>query len=179
MRLSAFTASLSPVLCLGAALAVCGCHADPDEQAVQCPKPYVLPDAASLTRYRGTGHDLSDLKLSVRLTDVQGACAGKLGTKLEGAHAHVVLVVTRGPAATGSVADVPYGVGVMRNGTILDAARYVQHVVFPPNVNTVQATGQELQMKLPTSKGVTGPSYHLYFWLQLTPQELADNRQKQ
>ena len=177
MRLSASALHL-PALCLGVALAVSGCHGDPDEQAVQCPKPYLLPDATSLTRYRSTGHDLSDLILSVRLTDVQGACSGKLGTKLEGAHAHVVLVVTRGPAATGSAADVPYGVGVMRNGAIIDRGLYVQHVVFPPNVSTVQVTGQELQMKLPTAKGVAGPSYHLYFWLQLTPEELAANRQK-
>ena len=162
MRPSLFSA-VPAVLSLVAALAVGGCNADPDEQAVQCPKPYLLPDAASLARYRSTGHDLSDLVLSVRLTDVQGACAGKLGTKLEGAHAHVVLVVTRGPAATGSEADVPYGLGVMRDGRILDEARYVQHVVFPPNVNTVQVTGQELQLKLPTNKYVTLPSYHLYF----------------
>ena len=167
-----------PALSLAACLAVAGCHADPNEEATQCPKPYLLPDAAMLARYRSAGHDLSDLVLSARLTDVQGACAGKLGTKLEGAHAHVVLVVTRGPAAAGPEADVPYGLGVMRNGQLLDEARYVQHVVFPPNVNTVQVTGQELQLKLPTSKGVTGPSYHLYFWLQLTPQELAANRQK-
>ena len=177
MRASAFSASLPAILSVGAILAVSGCNADPDEQAVQCPKPYLLPDATSLARYRSTGHDLSDLVLSARLTDVQGACAGTLGTKLEGAHAHVVLVVTRGPAATLSAADVPYGMGVMRNGQILDEARYVQHVVFPPNVNTVQVTGQELQLKLPTSKGVTGPSYHLYFWLQLTPEQLAANRQ--
>ena len=165
-----------PALGLAACLALPACGSDPEETAVQCPKPYLLPDATALSRYRGAGHDLSDLVLSVRLTDVRGACAGTLGTRLEGAHAHVVLVVTRGPAATAPNADVTYGVGVMRNGRILDAARYVQHVTFPPNVNTVQVTGQEVQMKLPTAKGVTGPSYHLYFWLQLTPEQLAANR---
>ena len=161
---------------LAACLAVSACNADPNETAVQCPKPYLLPDATALSRYRGTGRDLSDLVLNVRLTDVRGACAGTLGTRLEGARSHVVLVVTRGPAATTQDADIPYGVGVMRNGQILDAARYVQHIVFPPNVNTVQVTGQEVSMKLPTAKGVTGPSYHLYFWLQLTPEQLAANR---
>lgn len=159
-----------------ALLALAACNADPEETAVQCPKPYLLPDATRLARYRAAGHDLSDLMLSATLTDVQGACAGKLGTKLEGAHAHVVLVVTRGPAARSAEADVPYGVGVVRQGQPEDVARYVQHVVFPPNVDTVQVTGQEVQMKLPTPKGVSGPAYHLYFWLQLTPEELAANR---
>jgi hypothetical protein len=168
-----------PVLsCLAIACALSACGADPNETAVQCPKPYLLPDATMLTRYRGAGRDLSDLVLSVRLTDVQGACAGTLGTHLEGAHAHVVMVVSRGPAATSNDADIPYGLGVVRDGQILDEARYLQHVVFPPNVNTVQVSGQELQMKLPTRKGVTGPSYHLYFWLQLTPEQLAENRRK-
>ncbi len=176
MRLPALPALLVPVACL--ALSACG--ADPNETAAECPRPYLLPDAATLARYRpGGGQDLSDLVLTARLTDVQGACAGALGTHLEGAHAHVVMVVSRGPAAATAEADVPYGLGVLRNGRILDEARYVQHVVFPPNVNTVQVTGQEVKLKLPTRKGVTGPSYHLYFWLQLTPEELAANRRKQ
>jgi hypothetical protein len=171
--------ALAPALLLAAAcLALSACGADPNETAAQCPKPYLLPDAASLARYRGTGRDLSDLVLSARLTDVRGACIGLLGTHQEGAHVHVVMTVTRGPAATSAEADIPYGLGVLRDGAILDEARYVQHVVFPPNVDTVQVTGQEVQMKLPTRKGVTGPSYHLYFWLQLTPAELAANRSR-
>jgi hypothetical protein len=160
------------------ALALSGCGGDPNEEAVQCPKPYLLPDAATLSRYRGQGTDLSDLLLSVKLTDVQGACVGKMGVRVEGAHAHVVMLVARGPAASESSADIPYGVGVVRNGRILDERHYVQHVDFPPNVNTVQATGQEVQFSLPTGKGVGGPSYHLFFWLQLTPAELEANRRR-
>ncbi len=169
---------LSVLPAIGLAVAVSACGADPNETAVQCPKPYLLPDASTLSRYRGAGHDLSDLVLNVRLTDVQGACSGTLGTRLEGARTHVVMVATRGPAATTPDADIPYGMAVLLNGKRIDGARYVQHVVFPPNVNTVQVTGQEIPMKLPTAKGVTGPSYHLYFWLQLTPEQLAANRQK-
>ena len=171
-------AALLPLAALAGVLSLAGCGADPEETAAQCPKPYLLPDATTLARYRGAGHDLSDLVLSARLTDVRGACAGVQGTKIEGARAHVVMVVTRGPAATSQEADIPYGLGVVQNGQIRDEARYVQHIVFPPNVNTVQVTGQEVKMKLPTGKGVTGPSYHLYFWLQLTPEELAANRRQ-
>ncbi len=163
---------------LAACLCLAACDGNPEETAAQCPKPYLLPDASTLSRYRGAGRDLSDLVLTARLTDVKGACAGLLGVKLEGAHAHVVMVVSRGPAATSSEADIPYGLGVVRNGQILDEARYVQHVVFPPNVSTVQVNGQELQMKLPTAKKVSGPDYHLYFWLQLSSEQLAENRQR-
>ena len=164
---------LSPALL---ALALAGCDLNPDEEAVQCPKPYILPDAAHLARYDGRGTDVADLVLGARLTDVRGACSGKLGTKQEGARAHVVMVVTRGPAATGRSADIAYKVGVVRNNQILDEQDYVQHVTFPSNVNTLEVTGQEIPFVLPTGKGVTGPNYHLYFWLDLTPAEVAANR---
>ncbi len=163
-----------PVLLL--ALAVAACHADPNEEAVQCPRAYVLPEASHVSHFDGRGTDISDLVLGVRLTDVQGACSGKLGVREEGAHGHVVMVVTKGPAATSNTADVGYILGVVRNGVILDRASYVQHVVFPSNVDTLEMTGQEIALKLPTGKGVSGPSYHLYFMLNLTPEELAANR---
>ena len=157
-------------------LALAGCNADPEEQAVQCPKPYLLPDAARLVRYDSRGTDISDLLLSVRITDVQGACSGKLGVRAEGAHVHAVMVATRGPAATSAEADIPYGVGVTRAGGIIDEKFYTQHVTFPPNVTTLQVTGQEIHMTLPTSKDIAGPSYHLYFFLKLSPEELQANR---
>ena len=158
------------------ALAAAGCHGDPDEQAVQCPRAYVLPEASHVSRFNGRGTDISDLVLGVRLTDVQGACSGKLGVKVEGAHAHVVMVVTRGPVASGASADVEYRLGVVRDGQVLDEHSYVEHVTFPPNVNTLEVTGQEISLALPTAKGVSGPNYHLYFMLALTPEELAANR---
>lgn len=170
--------ALPALLGLAALVGLSACNGNPDETAVQCPRPYLLPDADTLSRYRGAGRDLSDLVFSARLTDVKGACTGVLGTKLEGAHAHVVMVVTRGPAASGAEIDVPYGLGVLRNGQVQDVARYSQHVIFPPNVNTVEVAGQEIAMKLPTGKAVSGTSYHLYFWLQLTPAELAANRRR-
>ena len=169
MRALFLTASL-------ALLALAGCHDDPNEEAAQCPRAHLLQDYSRQVRYDGRGSDLSDLMLSVRLSDVQGACSGKLGTRLEGAHAHVVMVVTRGPAATSANADITYRVGVVRAKQILDAKTYTQHVKFPPNVTTLQVIGREIPMELPTAKGVSGQNYDLYFGLQLTPQEVDANR---
>jgi hypothetical protein len=160
------------------ALSLGGCNADPNETAMQCPKPYLLPDASAFTHYDGRGTDLSNLVLTARLTDVRGACSGVMGKKQEGAHAHVVMLVTRGPAAQGNEADVAYSVGVMRDGEVLDEHSYHQHIVFPSNVDTVQATGQEIPFLFPTGKSLTGPNYHLYFWLDLTQADLAANRAK-
>ncbi len=170
MRLTHF-----PALLL--AFAAAACHGDPNEEAVQCPRAYVLPEASHVSHYVGGGTDLSELVLGVRLTDVKGACSGKLGVREEGAHGHVVMVVTKGPAATSNAADVSYSLGVVLNGNIVDRASYVQHVVFPSNVDTLEVTGQEIKLKLPTGKGVSGPNYQLVFLLNLTPAEIAANRQ--
>ena len=172
-RLGVPVALSALTLALGA---LAGCQGDPNETAMQCPKPYLLPDASSATHYDGRGTDISDLVMSVRLTDVQGACVGTMGKKEEQAHAHVVMLVTRGPKASSNETDIPYSVGVMRAGEVLDEAHYVQHVVFPSNVDTVQVTGQEVKFVLPTGRRVSGPDYHFYFWLNLTPAEVEANR---
>ena len=161
--------------CLLAAGLLAGCNGDPEEKAPQCPVASLLPDAGLLTRYSERGTDLSDLVLTVRLQDIKGGC-GALGAKHESAHAHAQMVVTRGPAAQGNTADFPYSAGVVRNGQILDKRDYVEHVVFPPNVNTVVVDGQEVGFDFPILKGVSGPSYRVYFFLRLSEAELARNR---
>jgi hypothetical protein len=178
MRLfPALTAPVVPILLtLAAALALAGCNADPNEEAMQCPLLYRLPDASRLARYDGRGTDISNLILSVRLADAKGACSGRLGAQQEGAHVHAVMIVTRGPAARSAEADIPYKIGVLHEGAIISEKSFVQHVVFPPNVTTLEVTGEEIPMVLPVGKAVTGPSYHLYLWLQLSPAELQANR---
>jgi len=165
-----------PALAVLALLAVAGCENDPDEKAPACPVALTRPDASSLTRYDGRGTDLTNLVLNVRLTDVKGFCRGQLGHKVITAHAHAQFLLTRGPAATSRSTDLQYNVAVVKQGTILEAKPYVQTVTFPPNVDSVQVTGQEINFQFNTERGLTGPSYEIYFVLQLTPEELAANQ---
>jgi hypothetical protein len=176
MRFAGLTAIC--LLTLTTPLILGGCDGDPDEKAQLCPKPYLLPDASSFTHYDGHGTDIANLVLTAKLTDVHGACSGVLGKKQEGAHAHVVMLVGRGPADTSREADIGYSVGVMRQGEILDEHSYTQHVVFPPNVDRVEVTGQEIPFVFPTGKKLSGPDYHFYFWLNISPEDLAANRAK-
>jgi hypothetical protein len=176
MRFAGLTALC--LMSLALPLALAGCGGDPDEKAQLCPKPYLLPDAAAFTHYDGHGTDIPNLVLSVKITDVHGACTGILGQKQEGAHAHVVMLVGRGPANGSREADIGYSVGVMRQGEILDERSLTQHVVFPPNVDRVEVTGQEIPFLFPTGKSVSGPDYHIYFWLNLSPEDIALNRSK-
>jgi len=167
---------LAAALLISGAVVLGGCTQDPDEQAPQCPIALLRPDARTLSRYDGHGTDLTNLVLSGRLDPPRGACKGLLGHKNLTAHAHVQMVLTRGPAAHGRDADVPYIVAIMKNGQLLQKQELVQHVTFPPNVDTVQVTGQEVNMAFPTDRGLTGPNYTIYFLFELTPEELAANQ---
>jgi hypothetical protein len=158
------------------ALGLAACTPDPDEQAPQCPLVYLRPDAATLTRYDGRGTDLTNLVLSGRLQNVGGACKGLLGHKKLTAHAHVVMVLTRGPAAQGRDFDVPYNIAITRQGHVLEKQALTQHVTFPPNVDTVQVTGQDVDMAFPTNRGLNGQNYTIYFVFELSPAELDANQ---
>jgi hypothetical protein len=110
---------------------------------------------------------------------VQGACSGIQGGHRVKAHAHVDMLLTRGPAATSDTVDVPYAMGIVRDGQVLEEKQLNAHVVFPANVNTVQVRGDDVNMVFPTRHGHSAAEYTLYFWFQLTPAELAANRAAQ
>ena len=167
---------LAPLLLLAATLGLGACTPDPDEQAPQCPLAYLRPDAQTLTRYDGHGTDLTNLVLTGRLLNINGACKGLLGHRKLTAHAQVQMVLTRGPAAKGRAFDVPYNIAIVRQGRVLQKQEMIQHVVFPPNVDTVQTSGQDVDMVFPTDRGLTGQNYTIYFVFELTPEELAANQ---
>jgi hypothetical protein len=176
MRFSEMLKSCGVAAALALAVGLAGCTPDPDEQAPQCPLAYLRPDAATLARYDGKGTDLTNLVLSGRLQNIRGACKGLLGHRKLTATTHVEMVLTRGPAAQGRAFDVPYNIAIVQKGRVLQKGEYVQHVVFPPNVDTVQVTGEDVNLAFPTDRGLTGPSYTIYFVFELTPEELARNQ---
>jgi hypothetical protein len=156
-----------------------GCT-DPNSFAPSCPVSAILPDTGDITRWRpgapATTRDLTDLVLSGRLTAVKAECFA--GTKPDSIRAkvQVQLALNRGPAAPGRTADVAYFVAVTRGDAILDKAVYPLHVTFPPNTDSITLVGSEVNMVIPTPKGVSGPDYTVAFGFQLTPEELAANR---
>ena len=170
------TRAFASLLFLTGLLSLGACTPDPDEQAPQCPLAYLRPDAATLTRYDGRGTDLTNLVLSGRLLNIDGACKGLLGHRKLTAHSQVQMVLTRGPAAKSRAFDVPYNIAIVRQGQVLQKQELVQHVVFPPNVDTVQVSGQDIDMAFPTDRGLTGQNYTIYYVFELSPAELAANQ---
>ena len=89
---------------------------------------------------------------------------------------HAEMVLTRGPAAHGREFDVPYIVAVTKKGVLQQKQELIQHVVFPSNVDTVDVTGEDVNMVFPTERGLTGPNYTVYYLFELSPAELAANQ---
>jgi glycerol dehydrogenase-like iron-containing ADH family enzyme len=152
-----------------------GCVADPDEKAPTCPNAAFAPGAAIVTRYDGHGTDLTNLVLSGRLVDIKGSCRGVIGGRTLQAKAQPEMTLTRGPAAHGRDVTIGYVVAAVTHGKVLQKQLKMQHVVFPPNVDTVDVTGDETDFLFPTPHLMSGQNYTIYFAFDLTPEELAGN----
>jgi hypothetical protein len=175
-----FSAQLSAIsrLALAAAtlplMTACGSN---QGFAPTCPKPVILRDGADLQRFRGPGHDFLDTTLQGRITGLSGSCKQD-GPRAVAATVSVGMELTRGPAASGRSTTVGYFVAVSRGNRILDKRVYTLHAVFPENTDRLRLSGDRVDLELPVNRGQGADSYQLTVGFQLTPQELAWNRQR-
>jgi hypothetical protein len=174
-RLPAAVRLCVPVLLLP----LLGCTPPRNAFAPLCPSARLIPSLADVTRYAGAGpaHDVTDLILQARVIAVSGSCeAGDDKSKLP-VTVKVSLSVQRGPAMKGRDADVPVFLVVSEGDAVLDKKVFPLHLTFPPNVDRLTITSPEIDMDLPVSKEKTGAAYSIITGFQLTPDELAVNRQ--
>jgi hypothetical protein len=142
-----------------------------------CPTAGILRDGADLTRFRGTGTDLTDMVVDGRITGLGGKCelddAKHLRTQL-----NVRLDLTRGPASRSDTQEVAYFVSVSKGDTILDKQIYRLNAAFPGNSDRARLTTDEVDLVLPIDDKVQGNSYSILVGFQLTPAELEFNRRR-
>ena len=142
-----------------------------------CPQAAILRDAADVTRFRAAGTDLTDMVVDGRITGLSGKCAldapKLLRTKLD-----VRLQLARGPASTGRTAAVSYFVSVSKGQAILAKQVYPLVAQFPSNADTIDLTAEEVDLVLPVDDSTGGAAYSVVTGFQLTPAELAFNRQR-
>jgi hypothetical protein len=161
------------------ALTLFGCGPDRNAFAPLCPTPRLIPALADVTRYGGPGptHDVTDLILQARVVGVNGSCeAGDDKTQLP-AKVKVSITIQRGPAMQGREADIPVFLAVTEGDTVRDKKVFPLHLSFPPNVDRLTITSPEVDMDLPVSPEKSGAAYSIIAGFQLTPDELAANRQ--
>lgn len=144
-----------------------------------CPRVAILGDAQKGTLYRpGPGRDLTDVAYEYELLDFTGTC------KYEDKNYNSVTVTfllqvaaTRGPAAEGREAKVPYFVAVVgKDQQVLVRQNFTATVPFPQGRRRV-AVGEELEQNIPLN-GLSSREVEVLIGLELTPEQLEGNRRR-
>lgn len=173
----------SALLGLSLALAACGGQ-QPAATATTapCPRIVILSDGADLTRHRpGMQRDLTGLALDARIQGFEARC-DFAGSDRSGLVVRITprFEAERGPAAEGRTVDLPWFVVMTDAGDrdILARVAATTRVAFAPNVPRAQAAGPAVQLDMPIGGGRRAADYTLRVSFQLTPEELALNRQR-
>ena len=160
-------------------LPLAACGPGRDQFAPLCPAPRLIPTLADVTRYGtpGPAHDLTDMVFQARVISVSGNCQAGDDKSTVVATLNIGLSLQRGPAMSGRDADVPVFLAVTKGEDIVDKRVFPVHIVFPPNVDRLTITSPDITLNLPVNQSVTGASYGVIAGFQLSPDELAANRQ--
>lgn len=169
-------AGFAAALALAGGLTGCGFT---DKFPPACPRTSIVAGAADLQRFRPetSGQDLTDLVLNGRITAIAGQCQRSAEDVLEVAVA-VRLDLTRGPASTSRVEQVPFFVAVAQGDSILDKRLFQVQAKFPANTDRLRIDSDEIHLSLPITRQKSGAAYDLLVGFQLTPDELATNRRR-
>lgn len=159
--------------------AIAGCAPGADQFPPACPAAQLLPQAGDLTLYRpgSSGRDLTDLALRGRVVKVAGTCQPGPTSQALDATLKVTMQLDRGPGMAGRTTPVSYFVAVARGDQILDKHIYTDNVTFPRNVDQVYLESDPVFMRIPISANLSGAAYTVWVGFQLTPQQMAANRQ--
>ena len=168
---------LSPLLVLTALLA--GCGPDKNEFAPPCPRAIMVRGLEDIARYGSeTSRDLSDLVVQGRLTAIGGSCKF-LDRRAQTVEATVSARAEflRGPAMRGRETTVQVFIAVTEGEAVLDKQIVQMAVYFPTNVDRIALDTPAIRMVLPTTPTKSPAAFGIVAGFQLTPAEVAANRQ--
>jgi hypothetical protein len=155
------------------ALILASCSSQRNVFAPACPVPGLVRPLAELTRYQTGSRDIRDLVVRARIIDITGKCEPGDDNGTVVTHVQVVVDVARGPGLQGDGISLPVFVAVSDAGAIRDKILFTLPVVFPRNVDTTRAAGQEIRMEVPVSAQKSGAAYGIIAGFQLSPEEVA------
>jgi hypothetical protein len=163
------------------ALAACGGDSSTSSQA-PCPSIAILADGADITRFRPGGpRDLTAMVADARIIGFDARC-DYVGRDRRAVDVRITprFEAERGPAADGRSIDLPWFVVLSdpADSVNLDRVAATTAVSFPTNVARALAAGRPLQLVVQPAEGTRVPEYLVRVSFQLTPDELAYNRQR-
>ena len=176
MKLSASVARLIPLLTGLALLSGCGPE-DPNSFAPECAPVGILSEGADLTTYAGPSRDISTMVTQASVVGVNGSCSNAQKGHALHTNVSVVITVLRGPAASQRDITIPYFIAVVQGSSIVSKHDLTIAAHFPANVDRLALKSDPLILELPISRRMSSDSYRLEVGLQLTPEQLAYNRQ--
>ncbi|HEY4635458.1 MAG TPA: hypothetical protein VIG92_02765 [Rhodospirillales bacterium] len=152
---------------------------------LQCPKSWVIADAANLVRFRqGGGRDLTDVDYEGQITGVRLGCTTNLDKKTRvgtmDVDVNVLFDATRGPANRDRKALFRYFISVSDNDRkILYREAFSLPVEFPGNTTRLRIQSSTITLQLPIDPKRSSSYYLVFAGYELTHEELEFNRTRQ
>jgi hypothetical protein len=171
-------ARAAAAICLGGlSLAACSTF-EKQGPAQPCPRFATVAYAGNMTRFVGTGHDLTDVDFSAAIGRITGECsyatAGRVTMTL-----HIPFIVERGPANQDGQARFDYFVAVATTANEVPAGgRVAFSVVIPFHGSETRNGGtEEVEQLIPLHPDENGSNYIVYAGFALTEDEFKYNQQ--
>lgn len=153
-----------------------GCGAVPKDRGI-CPRVAILADAGKITKFRaGAPETPENVEFTGQMREIKIACKynDQLNTELEG-DVNVTMVLVKGPAMRGEVAELPYFITVTdRRGTVLSKREFPLRINFSGNraVEHSERSWQYFRLR----RGYSGIVYETWAGFQLDERQLEFNR---
>ncbi len=145
-----------------------------DTRPPPCPVVVVVKDAGRLTRFEGSGRDLTDVVFETTIRNADVACA--YGDNEVEAGLRLLFATTRGPADTSRKVEFRYFVAVAdREQNILAREEFDLAAEFPGNRTEILQI-DEIDPTIPLREGENGADYVVYIGLVLSRDEVEYNR---
>ncbi|MDR3435946.1 hypothetical protein [Telmatospirillum sp.] len=168
------------IVLLSTLLALSACKSLDKEEPPLCPHVSMLADSAAMTRFApGGGQEEKDRQFKAELTSFHGVCRYDPEAKKMLFTLNVGIDAERYPALAGGRADIAYYVAIPAfypdpQGKALFPVR----LDFSQDSKRLHVTDDELEIAIPMSADPKElGKYEVFLGLQLTPAELAYNRQ--
>jgi hypothetical protein len=143
--------------------------------ALVCPKVSIPDETREVTQFRSGGaRDMTDVVSRAAVLQYDGGCEfDDAGVTV---NLNLLLGAERGPAARDAQGAYQYFVAITNPaGQIIGKQQFDTTIAFSPNVGK-GTSAEELVQKIPLAKGATAAGYGILVGFQLTPEQLAFNR---
>ncbi len=162
---------------LALAFGLAGCGGSESRGKLSCPTAAIAPNLDAAQEFRpGGGTGPEDIRFGVKLLSVNSNCdSQKVGLRVD---MRIAFVAARADP-TLRERDFIYFVALADSRqTILRKQEFTIHVEFAPRQNQLRAT-DEIAVGLPVRDLAAGSQYTIIVGLQLTPEQLELNRQRE